>query len=64
MKKVFALVLSIIMLAGTAAAVFSAEESPFTDVKTSRWSYEAIRYVYEEKYMDGVGNGKFDPAGS
>ncbi len=63
MKKIFALILSIIMLAGAAVAVL-ADESPFSDVKTSRWSYEAIRYVYEEKYMDGVGNGKFDPAGT
>ena len=64
MKKVFALVLSIIMLAGTAAAVFSADESPFSDVKTSRWSFEAIQYAVEKGYMNGVGEGRFDPAGS
>ena len=63
MKKIFALVLSVLMFA-SAAAVFSADGSPFTDVKETRWSFEAIRYVYEEKYMDGVGGGKFDPAGT
>ncbi|MBR3990797.1 MAG: S-layer homology domain-containing protein, partial [Clostridia bacterium] len=63
MKKVFALVLSIIMLSG-AAAVFSADVSPFTDVKTSRWSYDSIKYAVGNGYMNGVGGGKFDPAGS
>ena len=63
MKKVFALVLSIIMLSGAAVAVL-ADESPFSDVKTSRWSYEAIQYAVEKGYMNGVGDGKFDPAGS
>ena len=63
MKKVFALVLSIIMLAGAAVAVFSAEESPFSDVKETRWSYEAIQYAVEKGYMNGVGEGRFDPAG-
>ena len=63
MKKFFALVLSIIMLAGTAAAVF-ADDSPFSDVKTTRWSYEAIKYAVEQGYMNGVGERKFDPAGS
>ncbi len=63
MKKVFALVLSIIMLASAAVAVF-ADGSPFSDVKTSRWSYEAINYAVKQGYMNGVGNGKFDPAGS
>ena len=62
MKKFFFLVLSIIMLAGTAAAVL-ADDSPFSDVKTSRWSYEAIKYAVEQGYMNGVGDNKFDPAG-
>ena len=65
MKKIFAIVLSIIMLAGAAVAVFSADDaSPFKDVKTSRWSYEAIKYAVEKGYMNGVGDGKFDPAGN
>ncbi|MBR3991894.1 MAG: S-layer homology domain-containing protein, partial [Clostridia bacterium] len=63
MKKILALILSIIMLAGAAVAVL-ADESPFTDVKTSRWSYEAIQYAVEKGYMNGVGEGIFDPAGS
>ncbi|MBR3990930.1 MAG: S-layer homology domain-containing protein, partial [Clostridia bacterium] len=62
MKKFLALVLSVIMLSGAAVSVM-ADESPFTDVKTSRWSYDAIRYAVDKVYMNGVGGGKFDPAG-
>ncbi len=62
MKKFLALVLSVIMLSGAAVSVM-ADESPFTDVKTSRWSYDAIRYAVDKGYMNGVGGGKFDPAG-
>ncbi|MBR3991807.1 MAG: S-layer homology domain-containing protein [Clostridia bacterium] len=63
MKKVFALALSVIVLAGAAAVVF-ADESPFSDVKTTRWSYEAIKYAVNKGYMNGIGDGKFDPTGS
>ncbi|MBR3990885.1 MAG: S-layer homology domain-containing protein, partial [Clostridia bacterium] len=62
MKKIISLILTALMLAGT-AAVF-VDESPFSDVKTSRWSYEAIQYAVEQGYMNGIGDGKFDPAGS
>ena len=64
MKRFFAFVLSILMLAGAGVAVLSAGGSPFTDVKETRWSCEAIKYAYDNKYMDGVGGGRFDPAGT
>ena len=64
MKKIISLILTALMLAGAAVAVFSAEESPFSDVKETRWSYEAIKYAVKMGYMNGVGDGKFDPAGS
>ncbi|MBQ3900635.1 MAG: S-layer homology domain-containing protein [Clostridia bacterium] len=63
MKKVFSLILTILMLAGAAASVF-ADDSSFSDVKITRWSYEAIQYAVKKGYMNGVGDGKFDPAGS
>ena len=63
MKKFFSLILTILMLVGVAASVF-ADDSSFSDVKTTRWSYEAIRYAVNKGYMNGVGDGKFDPAGS
>ena len=64
MKKVISLILTVLMLAGTVVSVAAAETSPFTDVKTSRWSYGAIQYAVEKGYMNGIGDGKFDPAGS
>ena len=64
MKKIISLILTALMLAGAAVAIFSADGSPFTDVKTTRWSYEAIQYAVSKGYMNGVGDGKFDPAGS
>lgn len=34
---------------------------PFTDVSDTDWYYEAVKYVYENGIMSGVGNGRFDP---
>ena len=64
MKKFISLILAALMLAGALAVAALAEESPFSDVKVKRWSYKAIKYAYDNKYMDGVGGGKFDPAGT
>ena len=64
MKKLICMILTVLMLAGAAVAVFSADGSNFSDVKTTRWSYEAIKYAVNKGYMNGVGDGKFDPAGS
>ena len=64
MKKLISLVLAFMMLAGAAAAAVSADGSPFSDVKTTRWSYKSIKFAYDNGLMDGVGGGKFDPAGT
>ena len=64
MKKLFCMILAALMLVGTVAAVSAADASPFSDVKTTRWSYGAINYAVEKGYMNGIGDGKFDPAGS
>ena len=64
MKKIISLILTALMLTGAAVAVFSADGSPFSDVKETRWSCEAIKYAVEQGYMNGIGDGKFDPAGS
>ena len=63
MKKVISLILTALMLLGAVAAA-AADGSPFTDVKTTRWSYDYVIYAYENGLMDGVGGGKFDPAGT
>ncbi len=64
MKKLFCMILAALMLVGTVVSVSAAETSPFSDVKASRWSYGAINYAVEKGYMNGIGDGKFDPAGS
>ena len=64
MKKLFSLILALLMLAGAAVAVVAGDGSPFSDVKTTRWSYGAIINAVNKGYMNGVSDGKFDPAGS
>ena len=64
MKKMISLIISLLMLTGTVLSVSADDASPFSDVKTSRWSYEAIRYAVEKGYMNGIGDGKFDPESS
>lgn len=63
MKKLLTLILAAIMLVG-AVAVAHADGSPFSDVKETRWSCGSVVYAYENGLMDGVGGGKFDPAGT
>ena len=63
MKKLLTLILAAIMLAG-AVAIAHADGSPFSDVKETRWSCDSIVFAYENDLMDGVGGGKFDPAGT
>lgn len=38
-------------------------ENPYSDVADGTWYTDAVRWAYEEKIMDGVGNGRFDPDG-
>ncbi|MBQ3901307.1 MAG: S-layer homology domain-containing protein, partial [Clostridia bacterium] len=64
MKKLLTLILSALMLLGVFSLAAAGEDSPFTDVKTSRWSYGAVLYAYKNGYMNGVGDGRFDPAGT
>ena len=37
------------------------EPLPFTDVKEGDWFHDAVRYVYDNGLMDGVGEGQFAP---
>lgn len=34
---------------------------PFTDVKSTAWYYNAVKYVYENSLMAGTGDTTFDP---
>lgn len=38
-----------------------AGDMPFTDVRTSDWFYDPVKYVYEEKLMTGTGANTFAP---
>ena len=38
-----------------------AEPLPFTDVNETDWFHDAVRYVYDNGLMDGVGDGQFAP---
>lgn len=64
MKRALCLITVFLMLLGSICPIAAAGTSPFSDVKTSRWSFKAIKYAYDSKYMDGVGGGKFAPAGT
>ena len=64
MKKLLAVILAALTLAGSLASAAFAEESLYRDVKTTRWSYGAIVYASEKGYMNGTGGGSFTPAGA
>jgi len=38
--------------------------APFTDLDASLWYHDGIHYCVEHDMMNGVGNNKFDPAGT
>lgn len=51
---------SIFMIADKANAA-DASEINFTDVKIGDWFYEAVKYVYDNKLMNGVSSAEFAP---
>ena len=62
MKRFLSLIFALLMTASCAAAI-SAAKTGFADVGEDRWSASAIKYAVDHGYMNGVGEGKFDPAG-
>ncbi|MBR7033314.1 MAG: S-layer homology domain-containing protein, partial [Clostridia bacterium] len=63
MKKLLSLLFALLMIA-SCVTVISAAGTGFSDVAETRWSASAIRYAVDRGYMNGVGNGKFDPTGT
>ena len=66
LQKILSCMLSAIMIIGimlTGVTVGAEEELPFTDVKKN-WAYESIKYVTENKLMNGTGGDKFSPGDS
>ncbi len=64
LRKIISLSLALVMLLSSLTMFASAEEElPFTDVKTTDWAYEGIKYATENGLMNGTGGGKFSPLG-
>ncbi|MBR7032834.1 MAG: S-layer homology domain-containing protein [Clostridia bacterium] len=63
MNKILSGLLAIIT-AAVCVTFVSAAKVGFSDVTEDRWSAAAIGYAVENGYMNGVGDGKFDPKGS
>lgn len=65
-KRILSLILALVTAMSMAAAPASAGEgeSPYRDVKTSRWSFSDIMYATENGLMNGVADGVFSPAGT
>lgn len=64
MKKVLALLLAMSMvfsLLGVSAFAAEWGTNVFSDVAGNEWFSDAVKYVYENELMVGVGNGTFAP---
>lgn len=63
MKKLLSLLLVCTLIFGMIpGATLAAEtESPFKDVKTTDWFFDAVQYVYDHNLMNGTGNNNFSP---
>ncbi len=61
-RKLTALVLSLLMLTGAAMPVIAKEDNTsFADVKDGAWYYNAVTYVAENGLMVGTSGNKFSP---
>ena len=62
-RKLISLMLAILMLVGAlSVGTFAAIE--YRDVPSDRWSADDIAYATEKSYMNGVGDGRFNPDGT
>ena len=66
MKKLLSSILLIVMISAAFAAEIhvSAVKTGFSAVGDDRWRASSIGYAVRCGYMNGVGDGKFDPKGS
>lgn len=60
-KRILSLLLSIVMILGMLPMSALAANGAFSDVKTSDWFYDDVRYVCEKGLMDGTGSNTFNP---
>lgn len=63
MKKLICFLLTVIMLVGMipAATLATDDALPFIDVKESAWYYEAVKYCYQNSYINGMTASTFAP---
>lgn len=61
MKKLFSLVLSVLLALQLLAFGTSAKELPFTDVHPGAWHYDAITECYNKGILSGVNPTQFAP---
>jgi len=65
MKRLLSILLTLAMLMSTfmltATATAEGSALPFTDVKASKWYYDAVKTVWEEGIMEGKSEGIFAP---
>ena len=60
-KRILALFLSMVLLLGMLPMSALAADSTFSDVKTSDWFYDDVRYVCENGLMNGTSSTQFEP---
>ncbi len=58
MKKLFSLILSLVMLL---SAIITVNAASFKDVKSSDWYYSSVNYVADKGIMNGTSSTKFSP---
>ncbi|MBR3423936.1 MAG: S-layer homology domain-containing protein, partial [Clostridia bacterium] len=65
MRKTVSLLIVLIMTVSVfvSAIPAGAAKIVFSDVAGDRWSAESIAYAVKNGYMNGVGDGRFDPSG-
>ena len=60
MKRLFCLILAVLMITGTLAITAFAADAVYSDVKEGKWFYDAVMEAYEKELMFGS-DGKFRP---
>ena len=64
-KRIYSLLLSVLMLFSVLALdVSAAEAAPYTDVTVGDWYFQPVTFCSSLGLMNGIGQGQFAPAGS
>ena len=56
-KRIFSLMLAVVLLCGMLPVAASAANTPFTDIPAGIWYEKAVDYAYANKLFNGTGNG-------